>query len=323
MKTTASVHTQAPQRVCLRLFPLAVLLLALCHTLAASIVGYVNVVIPANGYAFVANPLDNPPNVLTNLVPNPPVGSRAYFWDVTNQTFLPRATKSVLGWDLNYALPVGAGVVLYSPVTYTNTFVGNLYMNTTYTNFVAGSNRFTLLGCKVPVGGPLSVNTNGPGFPRIDGASAHFFRETNQAFADGYTCFTNYGWFDPKGVESTNGPTLLVAQSIFVQNPGPATNWIRIFTNDVTLGPVIYRPSLAGSGGSELPVQSLSVRSGKATIKILNPGGAAFDVWFSTDGASWTKVAANQSGKTWAGPLPDPVQGQFLITTTQTGGSAK
>ena len=212
---------------------------------------------------------------------------------------------------------VGRGVVLYVPTRYTNTFVGYVLQGV-MTNFVAGSNQFSLLGCMVPVGGPLSVNTNGPGFPRLDGATVHFFRSFSQSFSDGYTCFTNYGWLDPKGVETTNGPNLNVAESFVVQNPGPPTNWIRIFTNDI-----IYGPAMVGSGGAPLPVQSLSIQGGSATLEIWNPDNVSFDVRFSIDGATWTTVAANESGKRWSGPLPDPGRGRFQVVTSQSGGSVK
>jgi len=280
-----------------------------------NIVGYVNVFC-TNGYTFMANPLDNSPNVLTNVVPFPPNGSKAYFWDVTNQVFLPTASRGPAGWNRNYDSPVGRGFIFYTPVLYTNTFVGNVLQGS-LTNAVAGSNRFSLLGCMVPVGGQLSINSNGVGFPRIDGATVHFFRSASQTFADGFTCFTNYGWSDPKGVESTNGPVLNVGESFFVQNPGPATNWLRTFTNGI----VSARASVLGT--SPPAILQLAVHGGNVTLAVSSSKGQAYDVQFSTDGANWTTIATNQSGNQWTGPLPDPLQGQFQVIASSTEGGVK
>lgn len=157
---------------------------------------------------------------------------------------------------------------------------------------------------------------DGVGFPRIDGATAHFFRSSSQSFADGYTCFTNYGWFDPKGIASTDGPSLNVAESFFVQNPGAATNWVRIFTNG-GIGPA------KASGTAPPEVQRMSVAGGNVTLTISNPANTTYDVQFSTDGALWRTIAANQSGKKWTGPLPDPLRGQFQVVASPTKGGAK
>jgi hypothetical protein len=293
-------------------------LLAARQQASGGVVGYVNVPL-TNGYNFIANPLDDGRNnTLTNVLFGLPTGSRAYFWDMTNQVFLPRATRLGSGWNRNYDMSVGRGVIVYVPTRYTNTFVGNLLPGY-LTNVVAGNNQLSLLGCMLPVGGPLSVVTNGPGFPRIDGATAHFFRTASQSFSEGYTCYTNYGWFDPKGIESTNGPNLGVGESFFIQNPGPPTNWVRIYTNEMVVG----KQAMRASAISLLEVQQLFVQGGSVTLKISNPGGAAYEVQFSTDGAAWTTVAANQSGTTWTGPLPDPVRGCFQVITSITEGGAK
>ena len=304
-----------------RVLPAALLSAALClaASTAHAIVGYVNVPL-TNGYTFVANPLDAPPNALTNLVSGP-VGMKAYFWDVTNQVFLPPATRRVSGWDRNYDMPLGRGVVLFVPARYTNTFVGNVLQGA-LTNAVAGSNKFSLLGCMAPVGGSLSINTNGVGFPRIDGATVHFFRSPSQTFADGFTCFTNYGWFDPKGVESTNGPALTVGESFFVQNPGAATNWVRIVTNGEIF---VYGPAkVAGApASSPLYVRQMAIQDGDATLTIVNPANTRYDVQFSTDGVAWKTVSANQSGSKWKGLLPNPLRGQFQVVASSTKGGAK
>lgn len=283
--------------------------LLLCTTpaRALNIVGYVNAPL-TNGYNFIANPLDFPPNVLTNLIPSPPNGSRAYFWDVTNQVFLPTATYGPTAWNRNYDFPVGCGVVVYVPIKYTNTFVGSVTVPSSQTLEIAGSNRFSLVACKLPIGGPISLTgTNAIAFPQIDGATAHFFRK-NQTF-DSFTCFTNFGWFAPQGGASTEGPNLNVGESFFVQNPGPTTNWV---TTAARPAP----PSLMSPD-----IKRISIQGGTVTLNISSP--VAYDVQFSLDGGAWTTIAANQSGRSWTGPLPDPLQAQFRVIRSQTEGGVK
>jgi hypothetical protein len=316
MKTTGLSQIRIAQP-CILKAALAVLfsfgLCFLTPTAKANIVGYVNVPL-TNGYNFIANPLDFPPNALTNLVSFPPNGSRAYCWDVTNQVFHPTATFGPSSWNLNYNIPVGRGFVVYVPIKYTNTFVGNVIAPVpgTTTQEIIGSNRFSLIGCMYPVGGQIGFSgTNTINFPRIDGATAHFFRQ-NQTF-DSYTCFTDYGWFDPKAGVSTNGPLLNVGDGFFVQNPGPATNWV------TTVGP---RPAAPSPGSPDILL--ISVQGGAVTLTVSNPSTTGYDVQFSADGEHWLTIAANQSGRRWIGPLPDTLQGQFrVVASSQMKGGAK
>jgi hypothetical protein len=285
-------------------------LLAASWPSQANIVGYVNADL-TNGYNFVSNPLRASTNdCLTNIVQFAPTGSRAYVWDVTNQVFLPHATRLSSAWNKNYDLPVGRGFVLFAPVRWTNTFVGNV-LSGMQTNVIVGSNQYTLLGNKLPEGGPISDLILGS-FPKVDGASAHFFRSVSQSFS-GYTSFTNYGWFDPTGVEGTNGPTYSVAEGFFVQNPGPETLWTNIFVG--------ARP--APGAPTAVEVTRLIVEGGMATLEWADPGGGLCDVQFSTDGRLWTTIAARQSGNTWTGSLPALDYGRFQVVTSNIERSLK
>src|ERR1043165_431753 len=162
MKINTLVHFRPAPDFGVKVLAAVLFSLGLCcltPTARANIVGYVNMPL-ANGYNFIANPLDFLPNVLTNLMPSPPNGSRAYFWDVTNQVFLPTATFGPSSWNRNYDMPVGRGLVVYVPIRYTNTFVGNVVapIPGTVTQEIIGSNRFSLIGCKFPIGGRIGFS---------------------------------------------------------------------------------------------------------------------------------------------------------------------
>ena len=150
-------------------------------------------------------------------------------------------------------------------------------------------------------------------FPLLDGAVVHLFRSPIQSFSDSYTCFTNYGWFDPKGVENTNGPNCNVAEGFVVQNPGPPTHWIGNF--------VANRP--ATSPVPTMPINRLQISGGTAILEWADPGGGGLhDIQFSTDRATWITIATRQSGVIWTGNLPAPVAGFFQVIASNKEGRA-
>ena len=115
------------------------LLLAIClavaglfgsRAYAGGIVGYVNhVFIP--GYNFANNPLNAANNNLSQIILPPPNGTAVYVWNVSNQSFdSPITCTSSGGWSGDVYLPVGRGFVLQSPSQWTNTFVGEVLLNT-------------------------------------------------------------------------------------------------------------------------------------------------------------------------------------------------
>ena len=195
---------------------------------AQGIVGYVNVVVNP-GYNLIHNPLQvAPTNSIASVIPSPPPGTAIFLWDVPSQSFGPVSTydPDFGGWDVPLNLPPGRGFFYYAPAAYTNTFVGEILQGS-LTNFVAGNNKLSALGSKVPQTGMLSTDL---AFPTIDGANVLLFNGAGQTYTDAFTCFKGFGWFDPNGVAGTGGPVINVPQAFFVQNPGPDTNWIRTFT---------------------------------------------------------------------------------------------
>ncbi len=276
----------------------------------SGIVGYVNVPLPP-GYSFVANPLDNNDNGLNTIIPEAPDGTRTYVWSVTDQVFLPPATFHTNtippGWTTNFDLPPGKGFVLFVPYSWKHTFVGTV-LEGWLTNFVAGGSKFSLIG-NMP---PVSSSMSGIRFPRLDGGEVFLFRRGTQKFSNAYNYFHGFGWFDPDGADGTNGPLCTVAESFFVRNPGPDTNWIQNF--NVPRG-IALPSSLPVSQASAGPmIEQIVVASGMVTLRVENPGGQPYDVQFSTDGREWVTVATNQVSELWVSPVRNATCGYYKIS---------
>lgn len=278
---------------------------------SVAVVGYVNATI-RSGYNFVANPLDAPPNNnLTNLMPNPPNGTRVWVWNVTNQVFDPRARFLISsGWDLNFSLPPGRGFVVHTLANFTNTFVGNV-LEGSLTNFVAGTNRLSLLGHKIPVGGPLATALL---FPGGEGDVVSTYPSLSQQFQEGHTYLTGHGWFDPQGSANTNGPVIDIATSFFVRHRGPDANWVRSFTVALTSG-LSSLTSLTTGGGLPPPtITRMTLQNGDVTL-YMSTSDRAYNVQFSTDRVVWNTIATNQIGVTWTDVCPATTAGYFQLTT--------
>lgn len=263
--------------------------------------GYVNVELVA-GYNFLANPLANLNDNINTVLPSAPEGSKAFLWDVPAQIFRLASTYHTnAGWDVSVDLPVGRGFALHAPAPSTVTFVGCVLQGSLI-NFVAGSNKVSLLGSMVPQAASLTAVL---AFPEIDGANVHLFNSASQSHGEACTCFRNYGWFDPTGVSGTGGPRIEVAQAFFVQNPGPDTNWIRDF---------VVQPSADFNKASQPPsIQRIQVKASAVTLEISNPSGGVWNVQFSTDGVRWTTVATNVTGTVWTGPSPGGRAGYYEV----------
>jgi hypothetical protein len=291
-----------------------VLLITLTQPVKA-VVGYVNLTI-TNGYNFLANPLNSTNNTLTNLIQNCPDNTEVYLWDVGQQTFAGPATFQGVdfgGWDTNFDLPPGKGFLVVSDSRWTNTFVGEVLQGS-LTNFVAGTNRFSLLGSMVPQAAPLS-GTNNLQFPGGDGDTVYFFPSSSggQTFSEAYSYFGGFGWFDPRGIVGTNGPVLQVGQSFFVQVPGSSKNWIRQFTVQLVANKTSLLTGQPTPGSAE--IGGITVRNGEVTLSILNSTGQPYSIQFSPDQVSWKTISTNQTGQTWTGPLSRDGQGYYRVSS--------
>lgn len=273
------------------------LILSLPAPRALAVVGYVVLTLGGNRYHLIENPLSNPPDTLNAGFGEASIGSRVWIWDVTNQVFVgPSTYLGAAGWSVNYSIPVGKGFMFHSPAETEIAFVGEVLPGW-QTNFVAGTNRLSLLGAMIPQAGGLSSVLE---FQPRDGGVVYQFSSGAQRYLDARTYFSGFGWF-------TNEPNLVVAEAFFVQHPGPDTNWVRNI--------IIRRPAGRASptATKSLPeIENCSIRGGKVTLKV-NRAIQYYDVQFSPDGQTWTNLAVNQKARIWSGPLPKSPTGYFQV----------
>jgi hypothetical protein len=260
-----------------------------------NVVGYVNVPIAPNRYHLLNNPLNSPPNRLTNVLNfGGVVGCEVAVWDATNQVFEPTSTYNGGGWSINYEIPVGRGFMFRAPAATTLTFVGEVLQGV-LTNKVWGTNKLSLIGSMVPQAGPISGTLN---FPAREGNAIFQFPSAAQTYESARMYFTNFGW-------QASEPTLAVAEGFFVRYPGPDAVWIRNFT--------VNRPA----AGSPLPapapaLESYAITDGGITLRI-RKDTKRYNVQFSRDRVNWTDVAVNQTAKVWKGTLPPGEMGFFQV----------
>jgi hypothetical protein len=132
---------------------------------SANVVGYANVTLVGNaGYTLVANPFDDGNgNQLTNIVsPSLPNKSQVITWNGT--TYNTAIGKSAGAWGSSVPLPPGIGFFIKngaagSPVL-TNTFVGNVIVNSggSVTNPIPVG--FSLVGSPIPYAGDATSDPN-------------------------------------------------------------------------------------------------------------------------------------------------------------------
>lgn len=260
-------------------------------------VGYVQVVFPA-GYTFCANPLRTTNDIVSVEIPTAPESAAVYSWDVSQQRF---AAPSVYhnGWSTNTSLPVGKGFVVYTPVPFTNVFVGEVLQGS-LTNAIAGSNQLSLVSSLVP----QMASLNDLNFPATDGDTVYMPIAATQKLSDAYNYFAGYGWFNSVGSVGTNGPVLPVCGAFFVQHAGADTNWVRTFyVNNLNSKP-------------NVPVKVNQVSKQFMTLAVNNPSGSAYNVEFSTDRTIWKTIATNQITATFTANISGNKTGFFRVRPT-------
>ncbi len=266
-------------------------------------VGYVNVPITA-GYNYMCNPLyagvTNGVNELF-MVGSDPLGLRIYLWDFASQVFTAPTILTTNGWTTNYSLGVGPGFVLWSPINYTHTFVGEVVPGPGSTNkvFLPGGNKWTFVGSTLPAS-VLALGDPPVSFPARDGDNVLQWNVGAQRFVTPSTFFAGHGWFNPEGGITTSGPSYTVGTAFFVQRPGPGIFWSQMLPSP---------PALAGdslrAGPTQTTPQVTDVRAESGSITLtVSSGGAPYNVQHSTDGVNWSTVAIGQTTPTWTGPMP-------------------
>jgi hypothetical protein len=183
-----------------------------------NIVGYVNYTQPANTFRIAGNPLNQANNDVANVftaAPNYP-GTIVYKRN-SSGTGYDSATfdPDLEGWDTTLDVSPGAGLWIKTPAgnTFTNTFVGEVVLNST--NVVPAG--YSLKSPILAQGGLLETELNYPaGFGDI-------ISVFNGVGYDNYTLDPDLEAWDP------SEPNIPVAQGFWIFNPGAQKNWIRNF----------------------------------------------------------------------------------------------
>jgi len=187
-------------------------------------VGYVNVTIPAGKFAILANPLNQPTNNLTSVLPSVPVNTKVFVLNATGGFDL--ATLRATGWT-----GPGAGALLNPGTGFFIQNVGTADMTVTFVGEVPqGTNLvvsvpvgFSLLSSIVPQQGKIETDLK---FPSASGDKLFLFDTASQ----GYQAFTRRATVGTwTGVAGVPEPVINVASGFWYQAVA-ATSWARSFS---------------------------------------------------------------------------------------------
>jgi len=181
-----------------------------------NIVGYVNVVYPP-GLTLTGNPLNSTSNTLNGILSSAfPNKSQVITFDGVNYT---PYSKTGGAWPaLN--VPTGAGFFVNNsgatPIT--NTYVGAVGPNNSYTNVQSIPLGFSLVTTPLPIGG----NITNTGVNTINLAGSLPNKAQIITFSNGvYTPFSKSGGSFPS-------VPLSVGQGFFINTPNAGSNWTQI-----------------------------------------------------------------------------------------------
>jgi hypothetical protein len=182
-----------------------------------NVVGYYNVVTPANTFAMIANQLNTTNNSIGALLPNGPPG--ANFYKMVNGNFETYTfDPDDLTWYPNSAvtLNVGEAGVIKTPAATTLTFVGEVLQGSL--TFGMPFNQLAARASQVPQAGKFTTDLL---FPGQGGDAAYKMDGGN------FATFT----FDPDDLTwYPTEPTFGVGEGVVIKKAGAATAWTRTFT---------------------------------------------------------------------------------------------
>jgi len=187
-------------------------------------VGYVNVTVPANGFAILSNPLNQPTNSLSAVFPDFPSTANIFLWRGT--AFSSGIRKVGANW-----LPVGSATNLVNPgegffvqntaaTPLTLTFVGEVPQGDLSVQYPAG---FSLLGSQVPQTGKVETDLK---LPAKSNDKVYAF--TNNAYLPTATK-VGANWVAAGAPAGQAEPVIGVGHGFWLQSTA-AGNWTRTFS---------------------------------------------------------------------------------------------
>jgi hypothetical protein len=187
-------------------------------------VGYVNKVVPANGFSLISNPLNAQTNTVASLFSGQvPSGFAVYVWDTTAKSFKFAQYDTEFGWDpadvAATELSPGQGLFVKAPAgnAVTVTFVGEVPQGNLSQTLVPG---LQIVSSKVPQQGKLATDL---AFTP-EGGDRIFQWDASKQTYNFFSFDSEFGW-DPAE------PTLDVGDAIFLQKADNAKTlaWARTF----------------------------------------------------------------------------------------------
>jgi hypothetical protein len=189
--------------------------MAQSNVYSLNVVGYYNVVAPANVKIILGNQLHTTNDTLVGVIPNGPAG--ANFFKYSGGFSASTFDDVDLAWTANFSLAPGEGGFYVSPTATTLTFVGEVPQGSLTNTLPIGIK--VLRTSIVPQAGGVSSNLGLPGEP-----ADNLFQ-----YNAGYTAYT----FDDVDLAWTpREPTNAVGSAFFYTkaNGNVSNLWIRNFT---------------------------------------------------------------------------------------------
>jgi hypothetical protein len=215
---------------------------SMAQVYSVNAVGYVNITVPAGGYAIIANPLNgtnNSLNTILTLPPNDFDGASIYRFDPTTQQYRDTIQYLTgLGWlsasDPDPTVNPGEGFffqnVAAQPLPLT--FVGEVPQGT-LNNPLPPANQYSIRSSVVPKGGRVGwVGQAGTlEFPSEDGDAIYIFNSGTQQYDDTWQYLSGLGWLSASD-PNTDGPLINPANGFFIQKGSAAaiTTWTQTFS---------------------------------------------------------------------------------------------
>ena len=207
---------------------------SIAQVYSVNAVGYVNVSIPANGWAALGNPLNGPTNnSLDNILPIPSGFTAViYRFDPVVQAYLAQIDwVEGFGWfsadDPDPTINPGEGFFLQNgaPNPLNITWIGEVPSGTLH-NAIPGGNRWSIRSSVLPKAGRLEDL----GFPPCAGDNVYIFDSGCQCYLDSYAYVGGFGWYSPSDPDP-KGPYIAVGAGFFLQRAGcPSTDWVQSFS---------------------------------------------------------------------------------------------
>jgi len=212
---------------------------SMAQVYSVNAVGYVNVTVPANGFAILAMPLNNPTNDInqTLALSDNDLGANVYRFNPSTQGYYETQTwlGAADGWlaaaDSDRLIPPGEGFFFKnnSGLPLTITFVGEVVSGTPTVNTIPSN--FSIRGARVPKSGRLGWQglATSLEFPADLGDNVYVFNPATQLYKETYTFLGEAdGWLHD--VDPVEGPTIDPGNGFFVKKIGAARDWNINFT---------------------------------------------------------------------------------------------